>query len=45
VSWAQWTSVPTDLPTEEFEGKRAELNDAIERARLRAYAHFGKAAQ
>jgi hypothetical protein len=45
VSWAQWTSVPADLPLEEFEGKRAELNAAIERARLRAYAHFGRAAQ
>jgi lysophospholipid acyltransferase (LPLAT)-like uncharacterized protein len=45
VSWAQWTSVPTDLPPEEFEGKRAELNAAIERARLRAYGHFGRVAQ
>ena len=36
VSWAQWTHVPTDLPAEEFEPKRAELNAAIERARLRA---------
>jgi len=45
VSWAQWTHVPTDLPSEMFEPKRQELNDAIERARLRALAHFGKAAQ
>jgi hypothetical protein len=43
VSWAQWTRVPADLPQEEFEGKRAELNATIERARLRAYAYFGKA--
>jgi lysophospholipid acyltransferase (LPLAT)-like uncharacterized protein len=43
VSWAQWTHVPTDLASEEFEHKRAELNAAIERARLRAYAYFGKA--
>ena len=42
VSWAQWTHVPTDLPAEEFEKKRAELNAAIERARLNAYAHFKK---
>ena len=42
VSWAQWTHVPTDLPTDEFETKRAELNAAIERARLNAYAHFKK---
>jgi hypothetical protein len=43
VSWAQWTQVPTDLASEKFEHKRAELNAAIERARLRAYAYFGKA--
>jgi lysophospholipid acyltransferase (LPLAT)-like uncharacterized protein len=43
VSWAQWTYVPTDLPADEFEAKRAELNAAIERARLNAYAHFKKA--
>ncbi len=42
VSWAQWTHVSTDLPEEEFEAKREELNAAIERARLRALAHFGK---
>jgi lysophospholipid acyltransferase (LPLAT)-like uncharacterized protein len=36
VSWAQWTEVPSDLPAEEFEAKRAELNEAIERARMRA---------
>lgn len=42
VSWAQWTRVPTDLPEEEFEQKREELNAAIERARLRALRHFGK---
>jgi len=42
VSWAQWTYVPTDLPAEEFELKRADLNAAIERARLNAYAHFKK---
>jgi lysophospholipid acyltransferase (LPLAT)-like uncharacterized protein len=42
VSWAQWTRVPADLPPEEFEPKRQELNAAIERARLRALAHLGK---
>jgi hypothetical protein len=42
VSWAQWTHVPTDLPEEEFEPMRQQLNGAIERARLRALAHFGK---
>jgi lysophospholipid acyltransferase (LPLAT)-like uncharacterized protein len=43
VSWAQWTHVPTDLPAESFEAKRAELNAAIERARLSALAHLKKA--
>ena len=43
VSWARWTSVPADLAESQFEQKREELNAAIERARLRALAHFGKA--
>jgi lysophospholipid acyltransferase (LPLAT)-like uncharacterized protein len=43
VSWAQWTRVPADLPAEQFEPIRAELSATIERARLRAYAYFGKA--
>jgi lysophospholipid acyltransferase (LPLAT)-like uncharacterized protein len=43
VSWAAWTEVPPDLATEEFEPKRQQLNAAIERARLNALAHFGKA--
>ncbi len=45
VSWAQWTHVPDDLSAELFESKREELNAALERARIRALAHFGKAAQ
>jgi lysophospholipid acyltransferase (LPLAT)-like uncharacterized protein len=45
VSWAQWTHVPANLPDEHFEEKREELNAAIERARLRALAHLGKALQ
>ncbi len=44
VSWAQWTHVPPDLPPDQFETKRQELNDAIERARLRALAHLGQQA-
>ena len=44
VSWAQWTRVPGDLPVDQFESKRAELNAALERARLRALEHLGKAA-
>jgi lysophospholipid acyltransferase (LPLAT)-like uncharacterized protein len=42
VSWAQWTRVPADTPPEEFEAHRLELNHAIERARLRAFAHLGQ---
>ena len=45
VSWAQWTEVPTDLPSDQFETKRQELNDNIERARLRSYEHLGQRAQ
>jgi lysophospholipid acyltransferase (LPLAT)-like uncharacterized protein len=43
VSWAQWTRVAADLPDEEMENKRAELNEALERARLRALQHLGQA--
>ena len=42
VSWAQWTRVDRGLQPEQFEPKRQELNAAIERARMRALAHFGK---
>ena len=43
VSWAQWTRVRADLPTEQFELKREELNANIERARIRALEHFNEA--
>lgn len=42
VSWARWTTVPRTLPESALEQKRAELNDAIERARLGAIHHLGK---
>ena len=45
VSWAQWTRVPAELAPDQFETKREELNAAIERARFRALAHFGKSAK
>ena len=45
VSWAQWTTVDENLTSEEYEAKRQELNDALERARKRALAHFGKASE
>jgi lysophospholipid acyltransferase (LPLAT)-like uncharacterized protein len=43
VSWGPWTHVPSDLPDDQFEAKRVELNAAIEYARLRALRHFNKA--
>jgi hypothetical protein len=43
VSWGPWTRVPTGLAGEELEPKRAELNAAIECARLRALHYFKKA--
>jgi len=45
VSWAQWTRVPTDLAPEQFGTKRQELNDALERARVRAYEYLGQQPQ
>ena len=44
VSWGPWTHVPADLPSEQFESKREELNAAIETARLRALKHLNRAA-
>ncbi len=40
VSWSRWTCVPVDTPNEEFEARREELNEALERARVRAAGHF-----
>jgi lysophospholipid acyltransferase (LPLAT)-like uncharacterized protein len=45
VSWARWTIVSPDLSVDQFEEKREELNAAIERARMRALAHFGKSVE
>jgi lysophospholipid acyltransferase (LPLAT)-like uncharacterized protein len=45
VSWAQWTHVPTDFPAEQFETRRQQLNDALERARLRALEYMGQRTQ
>lgn len=42
VSWTQRTHVPADLPADQFEPKRQELNAAIERARHRALAHLNQ---
>ncbi|MFZ0393756.1 MAG: lysophospholipid acyltransferase family protein [Terracidiphilus sp.] len=43
VSWAQWTRAGAELSNEEMESKRAELNAALERARLRALKYLGQA--
>lgn len=43
VSWARWTMVEPDLQAEQFEGKREELNAALERARMHALEHLKKA--
>lgn len=45
VSWSRLIRVPAEAAPEEFESKRGELNAAIERARLRALAHLGRAAE
>ena len=45
VSWARWTRVPAECTADELEQKREELTAAIERARLRALRHLGKARQ
>jgi lysophospholipid acyltransferase (LPLAT)-like uncharacterized protein len=40
VSWAHWTHVARAPGVEQLEPKRQELNDALERARLRALDYF-----
>jgi lysophospholipid acyltransferase (LPLAT)-like uncharacterized protein len=45
VSWSRWTYVPDDMPDSEFEQKREEVNEAIERARISALTHLGKRPQ
>lgn len=42
VSWAAWTEVPPSTEDKDFEPLRQQLNNAMERARHRAYAHFGR---
>jgi lysophospholipid acyltransferase (LPLAT)-like uncharacterized protein len=43
VSWSRKVSPPAaDADAQTLEAKRQELNDALERARLRAEAHFAK---
>jgi lysophospholipid acyltransferase (LPLAT)-like uncharacterized protein len=40
VSWGRWTQVPEDLPVDELEMKRMEVDLALERARIRAGEYF-----
>ena len=42
VSWVRYTHVPTNLPVEQFESARLELNAAIARARLGAIDHLSQ---
>lgn len=42
VSWARWTSIPTDLHENQLDEKREELNAAIERARIGALKYLGR---
>jgi lysophospholipid acyltransferase (LPLAT)-like uncharacterized protein len=41
VAWSRWTTVPANLPESALEGKRQELNAAIERARHLALRSLG----
>jgi lysophospholipid acyltransferase (LPLAT)-like uncharacterized protein len=43
VSWVHCTHVPADLPIDQFEAARLELNAAIERARHRAIEYLKQA--
>jgi lysophospholipid acyltransferase (LPLAT)-like uncharacterized protein len=43
VSWSRWTCVPADLAEDKLEEQREQLNAALERARINALDHFGKA--
>jgi lysophospholipid acyltransferase (LPLAT)-like uncharacterized protein len=43
VSWSKWMHVPADLRADDFEPMRMQLNDSIERARMRALEYFEKA--
>ena len=43
VSWSRWTQIPLNLTEDKVEAQREQLNAAIERARIHALEHFGKA--
>jgi hypothetical protein len=43
VSWAKGVTIAEEMESGALEVKRAELNDALERARMRALQHLGQA--
>ncbi len=43
VSWGAWTTVDAGSSSDELEHKRQQLDHSLERARVRAYAHVGRA--
>jgi hypothetical protein len=43
VSWAKGVTIPEEMESGALEVKRAELNDALERARMRALQYLGQA--
>jgi len=42
VSWGPWTNVPEHASSDMLQSKRAEVDAALERARLSSYARLGK---
>jgi len=42
VSWSRWMQVAPETRDENLEARRVELNEALERARLRAAEHSGE---
>jgi hypothetical protein len=43
VSWSRWTQIPLHLPEDKLDEQRDQLSATIERARIHALEHFGKA--
>jgi len=43
VSWSRWTQIPLNLPEDKLDEERDQLSGTIERARIHALEHFGKA--
>jgi lysophospholipid acyltransferase (LPLAT)-like uncharacterized protein len=45
VSWGRWVEAQADADAGVLERQRAELDASLERARIRAYEHFGEESQ